>query len=321
MYLEIKNRIQNSSNIAILSHVAPDGDNIGSSLALYNTLKNMGANPVYILDDDIPKVYKFLKGAQNIHKPDIVHNFDLVFVLDCGDIERLGKSRMYINNQFVINIDHHISNTYFGDINLIDANSSATGEIIYKLINKLHSAIDREIAECLYTAIVTDTGQFQYSNTTSKTHEIIAELIKNGVNPSYIYKNIYQSQPKEKIMLIKKALESLELYYNDMLSCITLSKQQILESGAKESDTENIINYGRDIDGVEVAVFLKEIDTKKIKVSLRSNSAIDVCKIAMSFGGGGHIRASGCTIKNTLEIAKQLVLDRIIIELGGVYNK
>ncbi len=317
MYAQIAKRIEESKRIAILSHVMPDGDNIGSSLALYNALLEMGKSAEFILDDTVPKVYTFLKGAEAVNKPDVSDDFDLAIALDCGDEERLGSAREYLKNKAVIVIDHHISNKGFGDINLIEVKASSTGELIYNLLTEMRVHLNKTISECIYTAMVTDTGQFQYSNTTERTLRIAAELVANGVSPSELFGKIYQSQPKSKILLIKKALESLEFFEGDTISCISLTYNQLQEIGAAPSETESIINYARDIEGVEVAAFLKETEDGRIRVSLRSKSKVDVSKLAVSFGGGGHMRASGCTISESLDAAKKLMLEAIIKEMHG----
>ncbi len=317
MFSNVISKIQESKNIAILSHVMPDGDNIGSSLALYNVLHAMGKYVKYILDDDVPKIYKFLKGSEKVQKPEKEEKFDLVFVLDCGDRERLGKSAMYLEGATVVVIDHHISNKYFGDINIVNPKASATGELIYNLLVEMDYKLDIKAAECLYTAIVTDTGQFQYSNTTDITHNIAGELIKSGVVVADISNKVYQSNPKGKVLLIKEALESLEFFNNDTITCMALTQEQIKETGSVDSDTENLINFGRDIDSVEVAVFIKEITKEKVKASLRSKNRIDVCKIAAKFGGGGHIRASGCTIYGSVEEAKKLIINAVQQQING----
>lgn len=314
---EIVSKIKESNKIAIMSHIMPDGDNVGSCLALFNGLKKAGKAVRLILDDDIPKVYKFLEGSDLVERPGKYESFDVVIALDCGDAGRLGKSGLYLENNFVINIDHHISNTNFGNLNQVDAKASATGEIIYEVIKLLGIAVDREISECLYTAIVTDTGQFQYSNTTPKTHQIAGELINNGVNVSLMFERIYQNSSKEKVVLMKMALSSLEFYHNDSISCISLSLSQMQEANAREEDSDGMINLARDIECVEVAVFLKELEPGKIKVGLRSKKVVDVAAVALKFGGGGHVRASGCTLYGTVVEAKEKILDAIIEEFNN----
>jgi phosphoesterase RecJ-like protein len=310
IYEQIIDVINKSSKIAVTSHVQPDGDNVGSSLALCLALQKLGKQAMYVIDDNIPEVYRFLKGAREVDRLSSLTalDYDLVIAMDCGDMERLGKVRQLAEKTRLINIDHHISNTRFGEINLVEENASATAEIAYKLIKSMGIFIDRDIAECIYTGIVTDTGMFQYSNTSEETHSITAELIIAGVSPSDIFNKVYQNSPKEKVILMKEALKSLEFYNDDKVSCISISKAQIDNIAKEDLDTEGIVNLGRDIAGVEVSIFLKEKETNVVKVSLRSKSYVDVCVIAKDFGGGGHVRASGCTITGNLEQAKQQIL-------------
>jgi bifunctional oligoribonuclease and PAP phosphatase NrnA len=313
---KIISKIKESNKIAIMSHIMPDGDNVGSSLALYNTLKKLGKDVHFILDDDIPKVYKFLKNSDKVERPSQYEHFDAVIALDCGDAGRLGKSRLYLENNFVINIDHHISNDEFGNLNVVDPNAAATAEIVYQIIKLLGVAMDAEISECLYIAIVTDTGQFQYSNTTFKTHQIAGELINNGVNVSLMFERVYQNSSKEKVMLMKTALDTLEFYHNDSISCITLTLKQMEDINAMDMDSDGIINLARDIECVEAAIFLKELEQGKIKVGLRSKKVIDMAAIALQFGGGGHVRAAGCTLHGTMEEIKEKILEAIIAEFN-----
>lgn len=310
IYEQIIDVINKSSKIAVTSHVQPDGDNVGSSLALCLVLQKLNKQTAYIIDDNIPEVYRFLKGAKEVERLSSYADldYDLVISMDCGDLERLGKVKELAEKTRLINIDHHISNTNFGDINLVEENASATAEIVYKLIKTMGVFIDKDIAECIYTGIVTDTGMFQYSNTSEETHSIAAELIIAGVSPSDIFNKVYQNSPKEKVLLMKEALKSLEFYNNDKISCITISKSQIDSIAKDDLDTEGIVNLARDIAGVEVAVFLKEKEPNVVKASLRSKSYVDVCAIAKEFGGGGHIRAAGCTLTGELEQAKEQML-------------
>lgn len=313
IYEQIIGEINKSSKVAITSHVAPDGDNIGSSLALCLALRKLDKKVDFVLDDHIPEVYKFLTGAKEAVRPASFENleYDLVIALDCGDLDRLGRVKLLTEKTPLVNIDHHISNTNFGDVNLVEENASATAEIVYKLIKSMGIFIDQEIAECIYTGIVTDTGMFQYSNTSEETHSIAAELIIAGVKPSDIFNKVYQNNPKEKILLMKEALQSLEFHFNNRVTSISVSKKQMDEISRVELDTEGVVNLARDIADVEVAVFLKEKEPNVIKASLRSKNLVDVCAIAKVFGGGGHIRASGCTINGSLEQAKQLILQEV----------
>jgi phosphoesterase RecJ-like protein len=291
----------------------PDGDNVGSSLALCLALQKLNKQVLYVIDDNIPEVYQFLKGAGEVIKysPAVNSDFDLVIAMDCGDLDRLGSVKQLAEKTRLINIDHHISNTKFGEINLVEESASATAEIAYKLIKSMGIFIDKDMAECIYTGIVTDTGMFQYSNTSEETHSIAAELIIAGVSPSDIFNKVYQNSPKEKVLLMKEALQSLDFHFNEMVSCITISKVQIERIAMEDLDTEGIVNLARDIAGIEAAVFLKEKERNIIKASLRSKDMIDVCAVAKEFGGGGHTRAAGCTIHGSIENAKTQILQAI----------
>lgn len=317
IYEQVIDAINGSSKVIVTSHVNPDGDNVGSGLALCQALRKLDKEAVFVLDDNIPEIYKFLEGTKEVQKPDTFSDkgYDLIISVDCGDLERLGSVSELIGDKQLINIDHHTSNTKFGTINLVEESSAATAEIIYRLIKSMGIFIDKSIAECVYTGIVTDTGQFQYSNTNEETHVIAAELIIAGVSPAYIFNKVYQNNPKEKVLLIKEVLKSLEFHYDDKVSCITLTKAQLESISKDELDTEGLINLARDIEPVEVAVFLKEKESNVIRASLRSKNKVDVCAIAKAFGGGGHVRAAGCTLTGTIEQAKESILSAIQKEI------
>lgn len=314
MFQSIYSVIEESNKILILSHAAPDGDSIGSSLSFYNFLMKLGKDVKIIIDDDVPYIYKFLKGADRIEKVNDNCNidFDLVIVLDSSDADRLGKSNKFLSVKTIINIDHHLSNDEFGTYNIIDTNASATTEIIYDFLKTLNVKIDKDIAECIYVGMVTDTGQFQYSNTTAKTHIIAENLLKSGVEPSRIFKLVYQNNSIEKIKLIAKAINSLEFYCEEKISSIVLTKKDFIGIGAKDEDTEGIINFGRDIRSVELAILFKESYDNKVKVSFRSKNSIDVNIFAGEFGGGGHKSAAGATIHGDINTVKKSVLGKAL---------
>ncbi len=307
--------IGESNNIVILSHVAPDGDSIGSSLALYNALNKKGKNVEVIIDDEVPYVYRFLYGADRVKKVKDSHKegkFDLAITLDSSDIDRLGKSAKYLINGKTINIDHHISNDGYGTYNYIDAKAAATAEIVYKVIKLLNVKINKDIAECLYIGILTDTGKFQYSNTRSDTFRMAANLIDNGVSTAELFKLVYQNNTKEKIKLMGEAIGGIELYSNDKISCIVLKKEQYSRIGAIDEDTEGIIDYARDIRSVKLALLFRESSDDKVKVSFRSKDKIDVNIFASKFGGGGHKNAAGATISGNIDIIKKQILKEAI---------
>lgn len=318
MYSQIMKRIEESNSIAILSHVMPDGDSIGSSIALFLSLVSIEKSVDIIVDDEVPDVYKFLDSFEKIQRAGFNKDYDTVFVLDCGDIERLGKAKQYIDNTYLINIDHHPSNTKFGTVNIINSEASATAEIIYDIILNMKLSINKNVAEALYTGISTDTGHFQYCNTSSKTHRITSDLVNYGLNVTDIYRKLYQNISKEKLLLLGKALGTLKFSYNDKISYAYLTKNQVIDCNAKDSDSDGIISHIRDINNVEVAIFFREIEENKIKVGLRSKSYIDVCEIAQSFGGGGHLRASGFTVYDCLDDVIEKVLTEVIRKFQAV---
>lgn len=305
--------IKDSDNIYIVSHVQPDGDNIGSTLALGLAIKKLKGKVNIVKVDDIPSYLMFLPGVDMIKEQDITAPIDLLISLDSSDLDRLGIGKEFtLKAKKIINIDHHITNENFGHINIVSPSSAATAEIVYDFIRELGISIDKDIATCIYTGISTDTGSFVYSNTSSRTHLIAAELLKIGIDAELININLYQSKSMPSAKLFINALSHLETYLDDKVGLVSITQEMLMENNAKMEDTEGIISFIRGIDTIEVACILKEIDEEEIKVSLRSKKHIDVSKICRKFNGGGHIRAAGCTIYEEISKAKQLILDEII---------
>ncbi|HEY8361348.1 MAG TPA: bifunctional oligoribonuclease/PAP phosphatase NrnA [Tissierellaceae bacterium] len=304
--------ILNSKNIYIASHVQPDGDNIGSLLALGMALLKLEKD-VYILKSDIiPSDFSFLPNIELIKDYDGADDIDLFIAIDSSDEERLGKNRDLLSkSKLTINIDHHISNTRFGDINIVDENASSTGELIFEFIKFMNISIDEKIATCLYTAISTDTGSFMYSNTSAKAHEIAAELIRFGADTENININIYQNKSLERIKLFIKTMNNLEFYFDNKVALVSITQKMLEDCNASMEDSEGIISFVRGISPVEIAVLLKELSDNEIKISMRSKRYVDVSSICYNFGGGGHIRAAGCTIYDSLEKAKALIINEI----------
>lgn len=317
-YISAKNAldlINKYNNIFICSHIQPDGDSLGSVLALAMAIKkyNDKANVKVIKVDNIPKDFLFLPGVDMFKEYDEEDEVDLFISLDSSDKERLGNGEYFLSKaKAVINIDHHITNEKFGNINIVIPSASATCEIVYKFINMMNIDIDKDIASCLYTGINTDTGRFMYSNTTYEVHMIVAELMKTGIDTDYINRNIYQNKSIEKTKLFIEALNKLELYNNDKVAITMITQEMLDKTKATIEDSEGIVSFIRDIDTIEVACLLKEISENEIKVSLRSKEYVDVSKICIKFNGGGHKRAAGCTINKNLNVAKKMILDEII---------
>jgi len=299
--------LEKKDSFIITSHIAPDGDSIGSVLALTLALLKNGKKAVAVIKDDIPKKYRFLPGVNLIVK-DTLDSFDVIIALDCGDIERLGfEKTLKEYAPMIVNIDHHKSNSFFGDLNLVDANSSSVGEMIYRLLDG-KVEIDYDIAINLYTAIITDTGSLKYSNTTPLSLRILANLVDKGVRPDYVSRNVFEKRSLASIKLLKSVLNTLEISSDGKIACLFITQDMLKDSNADEEDTDGMINYAREIEGVEVAAIFKEIEGSLIRVGLRSNEWVDVSAIAAKFNGGGHPRAAGCQINLPLKEAYDIVL-------------
>ena len=303
MLIETADVIKRAGRILILPHIFLDGDALGSSLALSMALKSKsGCEVVICTEEPISFNYAFLPETGLI-KQYPLHigaddsssgHFDLVITLDTGDIDRLGKRIDYFKKcPLTLNIDHHPTNTLFAGYNTVMPERSAVGEIIFELIHLLDIEITKDMAECLYVAIATDTGGFRFSNTTSLSHIIISELLKTGINVADISFRIFDNMTLKKTIAMGKAVESLEMYFGGAFALMMVD----CPADASEEDYDGIVNIGRNIEGVEVAAMIRQKQDKgEIKVNLRSKEYIDVAAIASKFSGGGHIRASGFTV-------------------------
>ncbi len=310
---KIANAISLSENIALLPHVAADGDALGSSFALALAISGMGKNVRVLLEEEIPYIYGFLPGTElsGVYRQG-AERYDTVIAIDCGDMGRLGKrADVFDGARITADIDHHATNTGFAVHCYVDTGAAATGEIIYKLLALLGIKIDRDIATCLYVAVATDTGGFRYSNTTPFTHELAAELLKAGVDVAVVSQKVFDTTSFEKVKLISVAINTLELFENGKIAIMAISNELIKSTGAKEEDCDGIINTARNIRGVEVAAMLRQLNNGEIKVNLRSNFTFDVAAIASLYKGGGHKKAAGYTIAGTLENAKTRLLEDI----------
>lgn len=306
--IEYSAKLLNEANdIVLTTHIHPDGDALGSLLACYEYLSAQGKKVRMIIDDEVPRAFKFLSGSGKIEKPPITPvTPDLFVVLDASDLERVGKVSTVVKAP-ILNIDHHISNVKFADYWYIDSRAAATGEMIFKIFKQENANITGGMAEALFTAIATDCGFFRYANTSSDTLQFASELVALGAKPNVISEQL-DTKPRvvvEMLPSVLKTLEIVECGQARQIASITLTKE--LASKLRD-ETEGFIDYPRNIDGVDIAIMFKEADTNNIRVSLRSKTA-DVSKLALSFGGGGHARAAGCTIAENLDRAKYLVVE------------
>jgi len=308
-FLEV---LRKAPKVALFSHVSPDGDCLGSMLAIGLALEEMGKEVSFYNPNPVPSNLMFLPGSSRISQqlPDPQPE-TLVFV-DCTDLGRVNLLTSDISKvSTILNLDHHISNQHFGHINWVDAQASAVGELALTLINLLGAEIDIDIATNLYTAIVTDSGCFQYGNTTAQTHRLTAELLDLGIDLVSIHHEIFDQKPLSQIKLLQHALTGLEIHAEGQLALMTLSLEDFQKSGAEQELSEGLVNHARSIVGVEAAVLLKEAGPLEIKAGLRSNLWLNVNEIATKFGGGGHNRAAGCTFRVPIEDAKQSIVSAI----------
>lgn len=299
--------IENSYTIIIAGHIRPDGDCIGACLALNEFINNKFPNKsIEICLDNISELYSFLSMPKNITNTPKHEQYDLVISLDCGDKERLGEIAYYFDTAtYTINIDHHISNNNYGQYNCVK-NISSASELIYEILEG--EKLNRKIAEALYTGIVYDTGVFKHTTTTQRTLEVAGQLLNYDIDFSNIIDKLFCQKTIVQNKLLGKALINSNLVLQDKLVYSTISKEESELLGAKSEDTEGIIDQLRATKGVECAFFLYEIEDDYYKVSLRSNSFVDVCEVAKNFDGGGHKKASGCMIKGKINtIIEQLI--------------
>ena len=310
----ISEEIKKAESIVILTHESPDGDAMGSSLAVYLQLKAMGKD-VDVIIPEFARTYNFLPGASEIKKEGRQDGYDLAIALDCADMKRLnGFSEYFENAKRTISIDHHGVNTMFADLNFVDPVAPACAQILVSIFQYFDLEITKEMGECLITGIITDTGGFKYSNVTVETFEFAAGLLEKGVNISSIYEKVMQIISKSRFDLSRIAINRLELHEDGKIAFTYITKQDEESVNAEVGDTEGIVEQGRCIEGVEVSVFLRETD-KGFKISLRSSSYVNVSDIALIFGGGGHIKAAGCLISAPLEVAKEKIISQIKMHL------
>lgn len=309
-FKEVIDEIKNGKNFLVSSHVNPEGDAVGSLLSLVLGLKGLKKDVTAYLYDPVPKTFNFLPFADKVtNKIDENKIYDAVFVVDCGQKDRLGEDFHKIKNKGkVINIDHHATNDCFGDINVIDPNACAAGEMVYDLLEEIPVEITRDIAINIYTSILTDTGSFRYSCTTPKTFGIAGEMLRLGVDPWDISQRVYESIPVNKLKLLASVLNTLELTSDGKIASLVVTLDMLDKTNANKELADGFVNYARTIEGVEVGVLFREAKQGEYKISMRSKGRIDVAEISMEFGGGGHMNAAGCNIKGNLKDIKEKVI-------------
>jgi phosphoesterase RecJ-like protein len=293
--------LRDADNILVATHIFPDGDALGSQLALGDILESLGKKVFYFSEGGCSHLHDFIPNCRKLQcqLPDI-STFDAAFGLDCGDRLRLGREeeRLLKIKPFIV-IDHHAGHKEFGDINWVDATRSSTGEMVYELAQALGAQLSYDAAVSLYAAIVSDTGSFKYSSTSATTFHIAGELVARGVKPAEIAGKIFDNYTANRLRLLQAVLATLEMHAKNRIGLITVTRSIFAETGTTKEDTEDFINYPRSLISVQVAAFIKETDSNWISVSLRSKGNRDVAMVARTFGGGGHRNAAGFRLADT----------------------
>jgi phosphoesterase RecJ-like protein len=315
MLSQVVQLIEQKYRFMITSHIRPDGDGLGSGLALYWMLRSLGKDVDVILRDRVPPSYMVLPGTDRVLvQDDVTEDYDAAFIIECSDVERPGLPSL--KNQFVVNIDHHSTTVPFGNINWIDPTAAAVGEMIYNLSKALGIEVTKEIAECIYTALLTDTGSFHFSNTTERTLKIASELVRRGVEPARISQALFYSHSFSKIKLLGLVLSGIQRDESGRVAWIKLDRETMYEADACEEDADGIVNQALSVGEVEAVAFFKELAPDAYRVSLRSKGKSNVAKVAETFGGGGHRNAAGCRIQGDFEQVRQRVIEGLQAAIG-----
>ena len=301
-----------SSEFLITAHVDPDGDAVGSSLGLAHALRHLGKRAEVVLDSPLPATLAFLPGAEAVRRPEqISKRYESAFVLDSSSLDRVGSvaERSLAPGARVAVIDHHWGNEGFGDVRFVDPESSATAELVYDLIELLGVPIGPEIAECLYTGILSDTGGFRYANTSARTLRVAARLVERGARSSVVADALYATKTAPSLRILGLALASLETKSDGRIGAMTISREMFEKAGAKPEDADGIVQYAKALAGARVGILIQETAPNEIRASLRSDGTVDVNQVAALFGGGGHRNAAGLRVRGELDkVSRDLVI-------------
>jgi phosphoesterase RecJ-like protein len=308
MLQDVLQEIEQRDRFVLTSHARPDGDAIGSALACCQVLRAMGKKADVVLHDGVPRIYRALPFADQVLQADrVLGNYEAAIILECDSIHRTRLEGL--ENRFLISIDHHVSGRPFADVNWIDPQAVATGEMVFRLAREAGTPFSPEIATCLYTALMTDTGSFMFQGTNEHTFALARELVLAGADPSHCARSIYFAHSVAKMRLLGEALRNLNTEGHVGWTWVT--QEQMERCDAREEDCEGLVNYVLSIGEVEVAAFFRELPDGRFRVSLRSKGKLNVAHVAEGFGGGGHECASGCSVEGPLVQAANQVLDRI----------
>jgi phosphoesterase RecJ-like protein len=299
----------------LTSHARPDGDAIGSVLACAQIVRALGTRADVVMSDRVPPLYRNLPQAESVIQASAINgNYDAAIILEC---DHVGRTRLQgLERRFLINIDHHTTGKPFADVNWIDPTACATAEMIYELAQHAGVKVTPEMATCLYTAVLTDTGSFCFAGTNQRTFALAEELVRRGAEPVAIAQGIYFANPFSKTLLLGAALSNLQR--EGTLAWMHVTRADMARSQASEEDCEGLVNYALGNAGIEVAAFFRELENTRWRVSLRSKGAVDVAMIAQQFGGGGHECAAGFSVPGSLEEVRTKILGQLRCGLGKV---
>lgn len=303
--------IEEGKRFLVASHESPDGDAVASTLALTLALRELGKDVVAYNRDGVPGTLDFLPGADSVVRTlDGCASFDAGFILDAGELRRAGLHLRPLCRTLV-NIDHHPHSERFGEIHYVDDEASATGTLVYRILRSGGVAISRDVATCIYTAILSDTGSFRYSNANPEAFRVASEMISLGVVPWDVATGLYENQAEERLRLLARVLPTLSVSACGRLASVAVTLDMMRETGTGPEHTDSFINYPRSIRGVEVALFFRQVTEDTYKVGFRSKGRVDVGSLARELGGGGHHNAAGAMVQGTLEQVRASVFDRL----------
>lgn len=315
MLSQVVELIENKQKFGITTHIKPDGDGVGSSLGLCWLLRSLGKSAEVIVRGDVPVSYRSLPGADEIR--DVVSidkKYDAIFVIECSNIDRPGINGLA--GEFTVNIDHHATSEHFGTINWIDSTASAVGEMIYNLCKAIGGRVTKEIAECVYMALVTDTGSFHFPNTTDRTLKVASELVKAGARPAEISEAVYNNYPWSRVELMRHVVATIKRHDNGRIATMRQTLEMRERAGAVDGDNNGFVNIPLAARDVLASIYMREVAEGKYRVSLRSKGDINVARVAEKFGGGGHNNAAGCGVEGDWDEKEAEIVARLHAELN-----
>jgi phosphoesterase RecJ-like protein len=305
----VQSALERHRRCLISTHVSPEGDALGSALALAHALRGMGKEALVVNRDPVPRILDFLPADglfRQVARPE--EDYELLVVVDCGDLERTALFNER-RPPLIINIDHHVTNKRFGQINWVEPDAAATAEMIAVLLGDMGVALTKEIALCLYTALMTETGSFKYSNTTPAVFRLAADLAERGVQPAWVAQKIYERNTVNRLKLLGAVLERMDANADRTVAWVTIPAALFARTGTTAEDAEDFVNYPRSLTETEVAILMRDAEPGCVKASFRASGNVDVSAIAAQFGGGGHRKAAGCTVAGTLDTVQPKIIE------------